>query len=99
MAGNPYVLGVALHDYDNWSKTHVSSVPIMFPSYVDCRVPDNAYIRVPQVVFTCGALRHKDGTIAIYYGGNDTVMNCALTHEDVLVTLCKRYGGIAGMGN
>jgi predicted GH43/DUF377 family glycosyl hydrolase len=92
MDGNPYVLGVALHDYDNWSVINMSSIPILFPSDADCRVPDDAYIHVPQVVFTCGALRHKDGTIAIYYGGNDTVMNCALTHEDVLVTLCKKYG-------
>ncbi len=45
--------------------------------------PDD-YIHVPNVVFTCGALRKEDGTIFIYYGGNDTVMNLTFTHEDIL---------------
>ncbi len=92
MAGNPHVLGVALHDYHDWSKINMSSIPILFPSASDCRLPDIAYIHVPQVVFTCGALRYPNGTIVIYYGGNDTVMNCALSHEDVMVALCKQYG-------
>jgi hypothetical protein len=30
--------------------------------------------------------------LLIYYGGNDTVMNVAVSHEDVLAELCRRYG-------
>jgi len=37
-------------------------------------------------------LGKKDGTIIIYYGGHDTVINIGLTHEDVLATLCNNYG-------
>ena len=37
-------------------------------------------------------LRRPDGTLLIYYGGNDTVMNVAVSHEDVLAELCRRYG-------
>jgi predicted GH43/DUF377 family glycosyl hydrolase len=47
---------------------------------------------VPQVVFTCGVVRRDDGSILIYYGGNDTVMNVGVTHEDVLIALCENYG-------
>ena len=39
------------------------------------------------VVFTCGALRKKDGTIVISYCGDNTVMNVAFSHEDVLAEL------------
>ncbi|MGZ4908861.1 MAG: glycoside hydrolase family 130 protein [Halobacteriota archaeon] len=92
MAGNPYVLGVALHDVADPARVKMSSIPILFPSSADCRVEDVAYIHVPQVVFTCGVVRRDDGSILIYYGGNDTVMNVGVTHEDVLIALCERYG-------
>jgi len=92
MAGNPYVLGVALHALDNPASVRMSAIPILFPSAADCRVAEDDYVHVPNVVFTCGATRHDDGTILIYYGGNDTVMNVGATHEDVLVELCERYG-------
>lgn len=92
ITGNLYVLDIALHDYYDWSKINMSSIPILFPSASDCRLPDNAYIHAPQVVSTCGALRYPNGTIVIYYGGNDTVMNCALSNEDVMAALCKQYG-------
>ncbi len=91
MDGNPYVLGVALHDLENPRKLKVSNIPVLFPTKADCRVPETDYIHVPQVVFTCGALRRDDGTIYIYYGGNDTVMNLAFSHEDILAELCLRY--------
>lgn len=91
MDGNPYVLGVALHELDDPEKITVSNIPILFPSKADCRVAEDAYVHVPNVVFCCGALRKPDGEIYIYYGGNDTVMNVAITHEDVLAELCKRY--------
>ncbi len=91
MDGNPYVLGVALHDPDDPGKLKVSNIPILFPSTSDCRVAETDYVHVPHVVFTCGALRNEDGSIFIYYGGNDTVMNLGITHEDVLVELCNRF--------
>lgn len=91
MDGNPYVLGVALHELSNPEKVNVSNIPILFPSKSDCKVNDTDYIHVPNVVFTCGALRNSDGSIYIYYGGNDTVMNVGITHEDILAELCYRY--------
>ncbi len=92
MDGNPYVLGVALHDLTDPARVKMSSIPILFPSRADCRVEDAAYIHVPQVVFTCGVVRRDDGSVLIYYGGNDTVMNVGVTHEDVLIALCESYG-------
>ncbi|MEN8225257.1 MAG: hypothetical protein ABFS05_07845, partial [Bacteroidota bacterium] len=57
----------------------------------DCVVGNYDYVHVPQVVFSCGASRNDDGSIYISYGGNDTVMNLGVTHEDVLAELCRRY--------
>ena len=37
-------------------------------------------------------LRRDDGSTVIYYAGNDTVMNIAFSHEDVLAELCRLYG-------
>ncbi len=91
MDGNPYVLGVALHESNNPKKVKVSNIPILFPSKADCRVNEDDYVHVPNVVFTCGAIRKDDGAIYIYYAGNDTVMNLAVTQEDILAELCNRY--------
>ena len=91
MDGNPYVLGVALHELNKPESVKVSNIPILFPTKADCRVNADDYIHVPNVVFTCGAVRKNDGTIYIYYGGNDTVMNLAVTHEDILAELCNKY--------
>jgi len=92
MDGNPYVLGVALHDLKDPRQVKMSSIPILFPSRADCRLQEQDYIHVPNVVFCCGALAREDGSILIYYGGNDTVMNVGITHPDVLIALCERYG-------
>jgi predicted GH43/DUF377 family glycosyl hydrolase len=92
MDGHPYVLGVALHDLDDPRQVRMSSVPVLFPTRADCRVAEDDYVHVPNVVFSCGMVRRPDGTVLVYYGGNDTVMNVALSHEDVLVELCLRYG-------
>jgi len=92
MNGNPYVLGVALHDLADPAQVKMSSIPILLPSKADCRIGESAYSHVPQVVFTCGAVRRDDGSVLIYYGGNDTVMNVGVTHEDVLIALCENYG-------
>lgn len=91
MDGNPYTLGIALHNLDNPQKVKVSNIPILFPCAADCRVQPEDYVHVPNVVFCCGALRREDGAVLIYYGGNDTVTNVAVTHEDILVALCERY--------
>jgi predicted GH43/DUF377 family glycosyl hydrolase len=91
MDGNPYVLGVALHDLDKLEKVKMSSIPIIFPTKADCKVEEDDYIHVPNVVFTCGAIRREDGAILIYYGGCDTVMNVGITHEDILIALCELY--------
>ena len=92
MAGHPYVLGIALHDRERPESVQVSSIPILFPTGADCRVAETDYVHVPNVVFSCAMLRRDDGSLLIYYGGNDTVMNVAVSHEDVLAALCQRYG-------
>lgn len=91
MDGNPYSLGVALHDLQDVTKLKVANIPVLMPSKSDCKVKPQNYVHVPNVVFTCGAVRRDDGQIYIYYGGNDTVMNVAITHEDILAELCHRY--------
>ncbi len=91
MDGNPYVLGVALHDIKDPEIVKVSNIPILFPTKADCVVADDSYVHVPNVVFCCGAIRKDNGNIFIYYGGNDTVMNVAITHEDILAQLCIEY--------
>jgi predicted GH43/DUF377 family glycosyl hydrolase len=92
MDGNPYVLGVALHDLADPGRVQMASIPILFPSRADCRVEETAYVHVPQVVFTCGAVRRDNGSVIIYFGGNDTVMNAGVTHEEILIALCEVYG-------
>lgn len=91
MDGNPYVLGVAIHDIQDPKKIRVSNIPILFPSRADCRVGDDNYVHVPNVVFSCGAIVKEDGAVLLFYGGNDTVMNVAVSHIDVLAELCERY--------
>ena len=92
MAGHPYVLGIALHDLADPERVEMSSIPVLFPSAADCRVAESDYVHVPNVVFSCAMLRRDDGSLLIYYGGNDTVMNVGVSHEDVLATLCQRFG-------
>lgn len=91
MDGNPYVLGVALHNLTDPTDVSVSNIPILFPSKADCLTRNDDYVHVPNVVFCCGAKKWDDGTIYIYYGGNDTVMNVGITHEDILAELCRRF--------
>lgn len=95
MAGNPYSLGVAFHDLDDPtdpSKIRISAKPILMPSARDCSVKEADYVHVPNVVFSCGALlTGKDDTVAIYYGGNDTVMNVGLAHIQILNEMCSIF--------
>lgn len=92
MDGNPYVLGVALHDLQDPRKITMSSIPILFLSRADCHLGDTDYVHVPNVVFSCGMRRCHDGSLIIYYAGNDTVINIAFSHEDVLAELCPQFG-------
>lgn len=94
MAGNPYSLGVAFHDLDdptNPSKIRISAKPILMPSASDCLLRETDYVHVPNVVFSCGALTGKDDTVAIYYGGNDTVMNVGLANIQILNEMCRIF--------
>ena len=72
-------------------QVQVSAIPILLSSRSDCAVRETDYVHVPNVVFTCGALRREDGAILLYSGGNDTVMNVGVSHEDALAELCHAY--------
>jgi len=94
MAGNPYTLGVAFHDLEDPAdpgKIRISSKPVLMPGANDCLVRDTDYVHVPDVVFCCGVLTGKDDTIAIYYGGNDTVMNVGLSNIQILNEMCDVF--------
>lgn len=94
MAGNPYTLGVAFHDLEdptNPNKIRISAKPLLMPSASDCLVRKTDYVHVPNVVFCCGALAGQDDTIAVYYGGNDTVMNVALANIEILNEMCNVF--------
>lgn len=94
MAGNPYTLGVAFHDLEdptNPSKIRISAKPILMPSASDCLVRETDYVHVPNVVFCCGVVFGKDDTVAIYYGGNDTVMNVGLANIQILNEICDVF--------
>ncbi|MDD4803326.1 MAG: hypothetical protein PHF24_10395 [Syntrophomonas sp.] len=94
MAGNPYSLGVAFHDLEdpaNPDKIRISGKPLLMPGKSDCIVQDNDYIHVPNVVFCCGALTCNGDTVAVYYGGHDTVMNVGLTSIQILNEMCNVF--------
>jgi predicted GH43/DUF377 family glycosyl hydrolase len=94
MAGNPYTLGVAFHDLEdpiNPSKIRISAKPLLMPSAGDCLVGETDYVHVPNIAFSCGALTGKDNTIALYYGGNDTVMNVGLANIEILNEMCNVF--------
>ena len=94
MAGNPYSLGVAFHDLEDPSdpsKIRVSAKPILMPSSRDCLVNESDYVHVPNVVFSCGTLNGQEDTVAIYYGGHDTVMNLGLANIEILNEICNLF--------
>jgi len=59
MSGTPYVLGVALHELNDPTKVKISNIPILYPTSFDCNVNSTDYVHVPDVVFSCGAIRKK----------------------------------------
>lgn len=84
MAGAVYRLGVALHDLKDPAKIiGVSDDWILQPED-----PWEITGYVSNVVFTCGAVPEKDGSVKIYWGGADSVMCVGSAKIDDLVDLC-----------
>lgn len=84
MDGAVYRLGVALHDLKDPAKLlGVSDEWILQPED-----PWEITGYVHNVVFTCGAVEEKDGTVKIYWGGADTVMCAGTAKIADLVDLC-----------
>jgi len=84
MDGSVYRLGVALHDLHDPAKIlGVCDRWILQPEH-PCEV--TGYVH--NVVFTCGAVPEDDGTVKIYWGGADKVMNVGVADLDELVELC-----------
>lgn len=84
MSGVVYRLGVALHDLKDPSIIlGVADEWVLQPE-------DNWEVTgyVPNVVFTCGAVPEKDGTVKIYWGGADSVMCVGSGKISELVDLC-----------
>ncbi|MDH4127588.1 MAG: glycoside hydrolase family 130 protein [Spirochaetota bacterium] len=82
-----YRLGVALHDLDDPSKlVGISDKWILQPED-----PWEISGYVSNVVFTCGAVPEKDGSIKIYWGGADTVMCVGEANINDLVNLCLNH--------
>lgn len=84
MDGSIYRLGVALHDLKDPSRiTGISDDWILQPEE-----PYEITGYVHNVVFTCGAVLENDGTVKIYWGGADTVMNVGTANINELVDMC-----------
>ncbi|MBN1489145.1 MAG: glycoside hydrolase family 130 protein [Phycisphaerae bacterium] len=88
MDGAIYRLGVCLHDLNDPAKIlSVCDRWILQPEH-ECEV--TGYVH--NVVFTCGAIAEDDGTIKLYWGGADKVMNVGVARIDRLVELCLNEG-------
>lgn len=88
MDGSIYRLGVALHDLHDPAKIiGVCDRWILQPETA-CEV--TGYVH--NVVFTCGAVPENDGTLKLYWGGADKVMNVGTANLDELVDLCLHDG-------
>ncbi len=84
MAGAVYRLGVALHDLEDPSVIiGVSDKWILQPED-----PWEITGYVPNVVFTCGALKEDDNSVKIYWGGADSVMCVGNADINELIDLC-----------
>ena len=86
MAGAVYRLGVALHDLNDPSIIlGVADEWILQPED-----PWEITGYVSNVVFTCGAVPEKDGSIKIYWGGADSVMCVGNANIYDLIDLCLK---------
>ena len=86
MSGVVYRLGVALHDLNDPSIIiGVSDQWILQPDD-----PWEITGYVSNVVFTCGAVPEKDGSVKIYWGGADSVMCVGSANINDLIDLCLK---------
>jgi predicted GH43/DUF377 family glycosyl hydrolase len=84
MDGSVYRLGVALHDLKNPAVIlAVGDEWILQPEEV---YEITGYVH--NVVFTCGAIPEKDGSVKIYWGGADKVMCVGTAMLEDLVDHC-----------
>lgn len=84
MDGSVYRLGVALHDLQDPAKIlGVCDQWILQPE-TECEI--TGYVH--NVVFTCGAVPEDDGSVKLYWGGADKVMNVGTAKLDELVDMC-----------
>jgi predicted GH43/DUF377 family glycosyl hydrolase len=86
MDGCVYRLGVALHNIEDPSQIiAVGDEWILQPEEV---YEITGYVH--NVVFTCGAVPEKDGSIKIYWGGADKVMCVGTANIEDLVDHCLK---------
>ncbi|MDC0977686.1 glycoside hydrolase family 130 protein [bacterium] len=84
MDGSVYRLGVCLHDLKDPSKIlGVGDHWILQPEE---QYEITGYVH--NVVFTCGAIPEKDGTVKIYWGGADKVMCVGTAKISDLIDHC-----------
>jgi predicted GH43/DUF377 family glycosyl hydrolase len=84
MDGSVYRLGVALHDlHDPSIIIAVGDEWIIQPEEI---YEITGYVH--NVVFTCGAVPEKDGSVKIYWGGADKVMCVGTANIESLVDHC-----------
>lgn len=84
MDGAIYRLGVMLHDLKDPSKIlGIGDSWVLQPED-----PWEVTGYVHNVVFTCGAVAEKDGSVKIYWGGADTVMCVGVAEINDLIDLC-----------
>ncbi len=87
MDGSVYRLGVALHDLNN--PAHIVGVSDSWILQPETEYEITGYVH--NVVFTCGAVPEDDGTVKIYWGGADKVMNVGTARISELVDLCLNH--------
>lgn len=86
MDGAVYRLGAMLHDLRDPSRIlGVADEWILEPED-----PWEVTGYVHNVVFTCGAIPERDGTVKIYWGGADKVMCVGTAHINELINLCLK---------
>jgi len=84
MDGSVYRLGVALHDLKD--PSNIIGVGDKWILQPETEWEITGYVH--NVVFTCGAVPEEDGTVKIYWGGADKVMNVGTANIEELVDLC-----------
>ncbi len=84
-AGRLYRIGALLLDLHQPQKVRDYTHHFIFG-------PEESYERtgdVPNVVFPCGAIPEKDGTLKVYYGAADTYIALAEAKIDDLIAACR----------